>query len=230
MRISQKLNYSIWCKLLLFVPLLLLLYAVMAQYKSVSNFGGTLREAVSLKTFIDDWIPLNMYLIYPYTFCVFYVPLSGILYAFYRNISAIQLVSYYSSIIGIYLFCYCIYLIFPTTAKEVMVTSFQPYMWSESMFRSLQDIYAYSTPLGEFPSLHVAPMVFLSLFLYEHWRILFWIVLPFAFLGAIGTVLLKFHVFVGFAWGGVVGHLGYYILYQKIFLPYFTKFITVKEQ
>ena len=202
----------------------------MLQYEAVCNLGGTLREAVSLKTFIDAWIPFNIYIAYTYILCLFYVPFSGILYAFNRRISVIQFISFYASAIFIYLVTYVIYLFFPTTAKGVMITSFNPHILNIGMFQALQRIYTSSTPLGDFPSLHIAPLIFMGIFLYKHWRSLFWVFLPFAFLGAIGTVLLKFHTFAGILGGVAMGIFGYYILYEKFALKYIKKIIVVTEK
>ncbi len=224
MRISKKLNHSIWFKLILLIPLVVLLLAVLLQYEAVCNFGGTLREAVSLKTFIDAWIPFNIYITYTYVLCLLYVPFSGILYAFNRRISAIQFISFYFSAILIWLSNYVIYLVFPTTAQGVMINSFNPQILNEGMFQALQGLYTSSTPLGDFPSLHVAPLVFMGIFLYKRWRSLFWIFLPFAFFGAIGTVVLKFHTFLGLLGGIAMGYFGYYVLYEKVALKYLNKF------
>ena len=173
----------------------------MLQYETVCNFGGILRDAVSLKTFIDAWIPFTIYIIYTYILCLFYLPFSGILYIFNHRISILQLVSFYISAICMYLVTYIIYLIFPTTAQGVMITKFNPHILNIGMFQTLQDIYTSSTPLGDFPSLHVAPLIFMGIFLYKYWRSLFWVFLPFGFFGAIGTVLLKFHTFSGLLGG-----------------------------
>lgn len=230
MKISKKLNHSIWLKLLIFIPLVFVLLSVMTQYETVCNLGGTFREPVSLKTFVDNWIPFNIYIIYPYILCIWYVLFLGIFYAFYRKINVIQFISFYVSAILMWLSCYGIYLVFPTTANGVMITSFKPEILNMGMFEALQGLYTASTPLGDFPSLHVAPMVFISIFLYKNWRPVFWILLPFAFLGAIGTVLLKFHVFLGFLGGAAMGILGYYVLYEKVTLKYIKKFILVEEE
>lgn len=230
MKISKKLNHSIWVKLLIFIPFFIVLLAVMAQYEAVCNLGGTFREAISLKTFVDNWIPFNIYIIYPYFLCIWYVLFSGIIYAFYRKISAIQFISFYVSAILMWLSCYAIYLVFPTTANGVMITAFNHEILNRGMFDALQGLYTASTPLGDFPSLHVAPMVFMGIFLYKHWRSLFWVFLPFAFLGAIGTVLLKFHVFLGLLGGIVMGIIGYYVLYEKIVSKYLNKFLLVEEE
>ena len=202
----------------------------MLQYEAVCNLGGTLREAVSLKTFIDAWIPFNIYIAYTYILCLFYVPFSGILYAFNRRISVIQFISFYASAIFIYFVTYVIYLFFPTTAKGVMITSFNPYILNIGMFQALQRIYAASTPLGDFPSLHIAPLIFMGIFLYKYWRSLFWVFLPFAFFGAIGTVLLKFHTFSGVLGGVVMGIFGFYIVYERVVVKYTRKFILVTEK
>ena len=183
MTISKKLNHSIWFKLLVFIPLYFLLYFVMIQYQAVCEFGGRLVEAVSLKTFIDAWTPVNIYSMWPYMACLLYVPFSGMIYAFNRKISVIQVISFYFSVVFIYLVTYAIYIVFPTTASEVMLTSFEPnshLFINEGMFQALQGLYGQSTPLGDFPSLHVAPLVFMGIFLYKYWRTLFWIFLPFA--------------------------------------------------
>jgi hypothetical protein len=204
----------------------------MIQYQAVCEFGGRLMEAVSLKTFIDAWTPVNIYIMWPYMACLTYVPFSGIVFALNRKISVIQVISFYVSVVCIYLVTYVIYIVFPTTASGVMLTSFGPnshLFINEGMFQALQDLYAKSTPLGDFPSLHVAPLVFMGIFLYKYWRILFWIFLPFAFFGAIGTFVLKFHTVAGFLGGVVMGYFGYYILYEKVVLKYLNKIISVDE-
>ena len=53
MRISEKLNHSIYFKFLLFIPLYFFLYFVMIQYQPICELGGRLMKAVSLKTFLD---------------------------------------------------------------------------------------------------------------------------------------------------------------------------------
>jgi hypothetical protein len=193
---------------------------VTIQYQSVCEFGGKLMGwSVSLKTFLDGWTPVNIYIMWPYLLCLIYVPFSGILYAFNRKISAINLCSFYLSVIAIYLISYLIYIFFPTSATEVMLTDYKTnshLFINEGMFEHLQDMYNLSTPLGDFPSLHVSPLVFMGMFLYKYWRVFFWIYLPFAFLGAIGTFVLKFHTFAGFLGGVVVGYLGFVLLYEKL--------------
>jgi hypothetical protein len=168
----------------------------------------------------------------PYLACLIYVPFSGILYAFNRRISAIQLISFYFSVIGIYLVTYAIYLVFPTTASGVMLTSFAPNQHlfiNEGMFQALQNLYVQSTPLGDFPSLHVAPLVLMGIFLYKYWRSLFWIFLPLAFFGTIGTFVLKFHTFAGFLGGAAMGIFGYYVVYEKVIIKYLNKNILIKK-
>jgi len=170
---------------------------------------------------------------WPYLACLVYVPLSGILYAFNRRISAIQVISFYFSVIFIYLVTYVIYIFFPTTASGVMLTSYGPnahLFINEGMFQHLQSLYAASTPLGDFPSLHVAPLVFMGIFLFKRWRSLFWLFLPFAFFGAIGTFVLKFHTVAGFLGGAAMGIFGYYILYEKIVLKYTSKFLLGEDK
>jgi len=233
MKISKKLNHSIWFKLLLFVPLYFLLYFVMIQYQPICELGGRLMNAVSLKTFLDAWTPVNIYIMWPYLACLIYVPLSGILYAFNRRISAIQVVSFYLSVVFVYLVTYAIYIIFPTTASGVMLTSYGPnahLFINEGMFQALQGLYTSSTPLGDFPSLHVAPLVLMGIFLYKRWRSLFWVLLPFIFFGAIGTFVLKFHTVVGFLGGAVMGYIGYYIFYEKVVQKYLNKFFLSNEE
>jgi hypothetical protein len=221
MKISDKLNRSIWLKLLLSIPLYFLLYFVTIQYQIVCELGGRLFTPTSLKTFIDAWTPVNIYIMWPYLACLVYVPFSGLVYALNRRISVIQVVSFYISVIFIYLVTYAIYIVFPTTASGVMITSFGPnahLFINEGMFQALQDLYAKSTPLGDFPSLHVAPLMFMGIFLYRYWHSLFWVFLPFAFFGAIGTFVLKFHTFAGFLGGVAMGSFGYYYLYEKVVL------------
>ena len=223
MNISEKLNHSIWFKLLLFIPLFLLLLSVTILYQAICELGGNLFEPTSLKTFLDAWTPVNIYIMWPYIACLIYVPFSGLLYSFNRRISAIKVISFYLSVIFVYLITYLIYIVFPTTASEVMLTSFEPnahLFINEGMFQALQNLYTQSTPLGDFPSLHVAPLVLMGIFLYKHWRSLFWIFLPLAFFGAIGTFVLKFHTVVGALGGVLMGAIGYYIFYEKVVLRY----------
>lgn len=232
MQISKKLNYSIWFKLILFIPLFFLLYFVTIQYQAVCELGGRLITPVSFKTFLDAWTPVNIYIMWPYLACLTYVPFSGIGYAFNRKISGIQVIYFYLSVVFIYLVTYAIYIIFPTTASEVMLTSYgqNAHLFiNEGMFHHLQDMYNMSTPLGDFPSLHVAPLMFMGIFLHKHWRSLFWVFLPFAFFGAIGTFVLKFHTFAGFLGGVVMGIFGYYMLYEKVVLKYVNKLLIEKE-
>ena len=231
MRISEKLNHSIWFKLLLFIPLFVLLFFVTILYQAVCEFGGNLFEPTSLKTVLDAWTPVNIYIMWPYIACLIYVPFSGIFYALNRRISALQVISFYFSVIFVYLVTYAIYIVFPTTASEVMLTSYEPnahLFINEGMFQALQDLYIQSTPLGDFPSLHVAPLVLMGIFLYRYWRSLFWIFLPLAFLGAVGTFVLKFHTVVGTLGGVVMGIIGYYIFYEKI-VKFFDKCTAEKN-
>ncbi len=232
LKISKKLNHSIWFKLLLFIPLYFLLYFVMIQYQAICELGGRLFEPTSLRTFIDAWTPVNIYIMWPYIACLIYVPFSGILYAFNRRMSAIQVLSFYTSVVFVYLVTYAIYIVFPTTASEVMITSFESnshLFIIEGMFQALQDLYTKSTPLGDFPSLHVAPLVFMGIFLYKYWRSLFWIFFLFAFFGAIGTFLLRFHTIAGFLGGVAMGIFGYSV-FEKITLKYLNKlFINENE-
>ena len=58
--------------------------------------------------------------------------------------------------------------------------------------------------------------MFMGLFLFKYWRSLFWVFLPFAFFGAVGTFVLKFHAFAGFLGGALLGCIGYYIFYKKL--------------
>lgn len=228
MKIPNKLNYSIWFKLVLFIPLFLIIFLLMLKYEAICNFGAILKHPVSLKTFIDAWIPFNFYIVYTYIICLLYVPFSGILYAFNHKISAVQSFAFYLSSIFVYLITYTIYLVFPTTAQEVMISSFNPQILNEGSFKILQSIYTSSTPLGDFPSLHVAPLVFMGFFLHKYWRLLFWIFLPFAFLGAIGTVLLKFHTFLGLFGGVIMGIFAYYYIYEKTVLKLLSRLIQEK--
>lgn len=190
-------------------------------------------NAVSLKTFLDAWTPVNIYIMWPYLACLIYVPLSEILYAFNRRISAIQVISFYLSVVFVYLVTYAIYIVFPTTASGVMLTSYGPnahLFINEGMFQALQGLYTSSTPLGDFPSLHVAPLVLMGIFLYKRWRSLFWIFLPFIFFGAIGTFVLKFHTVVGFLGGAVMGFIGYYVFYEKVVQKYLNKLFLSNEE
>jgi membrane-associated phospholipid phosphatase len=229
MTISAKANHSAWMKILFFIPLCVLTFFVLMQYEAVCNFGGTLQAPFSLKTAVDDWIPFSIYIIYPYILCLFYLPFSGIAYAFNRNISVVQMVSFYVSAVLIWLSCYAIYLMFPTTAESVMLYSYSPQIGNQGIFQALHELYTSSTPLGDFPSLHVAPMVFMSIFLYKNWRSFFWIFLGFAILGAAGTIILKFHTLVGVMGGVAMGVIGYFAFYEKFTLKYFSKFASTRN-
>jgi hypothetical protein len=232
MRISDKLNRSMWFKLLLFVPLYFSLYVVIIQYQVVCELGGRLMTPVSLTTFLDAWTPVNIYIMWPYLACLIYVPFSGILYAFNKRITAVQVVSFYTSVVLVYVVSYAVYLVFPTTASEVMLTSYGPnahLFINEGMFQALQDLYTQSTPLGDFPSLHVAPLVLMGIFLYNFWRSVFWIFLPLAFFGAIGTFVLKFHTVAGFLGGIAVGYFGYYVVYTKVVFKYLNAWVQGKR-
>jgi hypothetical protein len=204
----------------------------MLGYQAVCELGGRLFAPTSLKTFFDEWIPTNVYIMWPYIACLVYVPLSGFLYAFNRKLSARHVVAFYVSVLSLYVATYALYIVFPTTARDVMITSYDPtspIFINEGMFQALQGLYTSITPLGDFPSLHVAPLVFMGLFLFRYWRVLFWIFLPFAFFGAIGTVVLKFHTFVGFAGGIGMGYFCYFILYHKIVFPALERFFEVEK-
>ena len=221
MKLIEKHNHNPWFKLLAYILLYFLLLAVTICYQFICEFGGAHFKPTSLKTIIDHWTPVNIYIMWPYIACLTYVPMSGLLFAFNRNISVVQLTSFYLSVIATYLLTYLIYLFFPTTASEVMLTNYngnEHLFINRGMFEHLQEMYKMSTPLGDFPSLHVAPLVILGLFLYYHWKILFWIFLPLGFLGAIGTFVLKFHTFSGFLGGGIMGIIGYYFIYTKLIL------------
>jgi hypothetical protein len=217
-----------WFKLLLFVPLYFSLYVVIIQYQVVCELGGRLMTPVSLKTFLDAWTPINVYIMWPYLACLIYVPFSGVLYAFNKRITAVQVVSFYASVVLVYVVSYAVYLVFPTTASEVMLTSYEPnahLFINEGMFQALQGLYTQSTPLGDFPSLHVAPLVLMGIFLYNFWRSLFWIFMPLAFFGAIGTFVLKFHTVAGFLGGIAVGYFGYYVVYTKVVFKYLNAWV-----
>lgn len=214
----EKHNTSFWLKLLVYILLYFLLFWVTVCYQGVCELGGELFTPVSLKTVIDRWTPVNIYIMWPYIACLTYVPMAGFLFSLNRRITVIQLISFYISVILIYLLTYFIYLVFPTTASEVMLTSYKEnahLFINQGMFEHLQGLYKMSTSLGDFPSLHVAPLVILGFFLFKHWKTLFWIYLPFGFLGAIGTFVLKFHTFSGFLGGGVMGIFGYVFIYTK---------------
>jgi len=219
MKFIYKHNYSFILKFALFILLNFLLLNVTILYPYVCELGGSLMRSYSLKTFFDSWTPVNIYIMWPYLLCLTYVPISGLFYAFNRRISSIEILSFYLSIVLIYLFTYIIYLVFPTTASEVMLTRYESnehLFINKGMFEHLQELYNASTPFGDFPSLHVSPLVFMGIFLYKKWRVLFWIFLPLAFFGAIGTFVLKFHTFAGFMGGAIMGYFGYKYFYEKL--------------
>lgn len=233
MKISKNFNHSIWLKLLVFIPLFILLFIVMTLYQPICELGGNLFNPVSLKTFLDTWTPPEMYTFLPYLFVLLFVPFSGIFYAFNRKISVVQVISFYLAVICTWLVAYAIYIVFPTTASEVMITSYDEYaayyLIHEGAFQTLQNLYGASTPLGDFPSLHVAPLMLMGVFLHKHLKTLFWIFLPLAFIGATGTYLLKFHTVIGFLGGVALGYFGYYVLYEKVVHMYLKKFFVENE-
>jgi hypothetical protein len=216
-------NYKIWFKLSVYVFLYLILFFVTLQYQTVCELGKRSFAPTSLKTFIDLYTPVNIYIMWPYIACLMYVPISGLFFVFYRKISAFQIIGFYSTVLSVYILNYLIYIFFPTTAIDVMLTSYETnekLFINKGMFLHLQDLYNISTPFGDFPSLHVSPLVILSLFLYKYWRLLFWIYIPFGFLGAIGTFVLKFHTFAGFFGGIIIGVVVYDIIYKRLFAKY----------
>ncbi len=224
MKITAELNYSPWFKLIICIPLAILLLGIMLKYEAVCTLGAQIHGYISLEMVIDEWIPFNYFVIYPYIFCLLYAPLSGLLYSFYRKVSAVDVIAFYLSTIGIWLSSYVIYLVFPTTAKGVMINSFDPELLNLGMFHNLHLLYTTITHLGDFPSVHVAPLVFMGIFLYKKWRSFFWIFLPLSVVGGLGTVLLKFHTFIGLLGGVFVGIFGYYFLYKNFILVYVTGF------
>jgi len=153
----------------------------MLSYNSVCNVGGALKKAVSLKIFIDDWIPFNFYIIIPYIVCLGFLLFAGFIFAFNKKISHIRIISFYCSVYLMYLLCYMIYLIYPTTAREVMISNFNPRILNWEKYKVVKTLYGLSTPLGDFPSLHVAPMVFMSFFLYKYSRQFFGFLYPLPF-------------------------------------------------
>lgn len=205
-----------WFKVLAYLFFFILASIAMITYKKVCEFGGSLIKPTSLKTIFDDFIPFNIYFIYPYVLCMGIILFIGIFLSSYKRITSLQILAFYLSIIVMYLFCYIIYIIFPTTAKDVMITTYNPNILNIEKYKIINRLYSISTPLGDFPSLHVALMVFISLFLYKNWRVFFWILLPITFPGAVGTILLKFHVFIGFIGGAAMGVFVYFIIYEKL--------------
>ncbi len=206
----------------------------MTLYQPICELGGKLFEPISLKTFLDALTPPEIYTFLPYLFVLLFVPFSGIFYAFNPKISVVQVISFYLSIICMWLVAYAIYIVFPTTASEVMITSYNKYaayyLVHEGEFQTLQGLYGASTPLGDFPSLHVAPLMLMGIFLRKYWKTLFWIFLPLAFIGATGTYLLKFHTVIGFLGGVALGYFGYIIFYEKIIFRQMNKLVTLNGQ
>lgn len=216
-RITERMNRNFFIKLLVWAVLFLLLYTVTIQYQVVCELGGSWRTPVSLKTPVDAYTPVNIYIMWFYAACLLYVPFSGALFALNRRITAIQVVAFYLGVIAVYLLSYAIYLVFPTTAAEVMLTSYEPnkdLFINRGMFDALQNLYALSTPLGDFPSLHVAPLVVMGLFLWRYWRWLLVVYVPLAFLGGVGTFVLKFHTVMGFLGGAVMGVFGWLVIFS----------------
>ena len=214
----QRYNNSSWFKLLVSIPLVLMFVFVLSlkTYNQIGKISSQVGDPVCLKTFVDDLIPFNIYFVIPYVFVLVFPYSIGIVFSFYRKIIATDIVSVYLALVIMTLSCYSIYLLFPTTAECVMITSFENSGLSEEVFNRIQKIYARSIPYNAFPSLHVAPVVFLIFYFYKRWRKLFWISLPMMVAGALGTVFLKFHVFVDLLGGAAIGVLMYYVFDIKI--------------
>ena len=222
MKISKKLNHSTWFKFLIAIPLIFLLYYIFLLYNSVGILSASLQEPHSLKIFIDDLIPYVPWIIVPYLFVLLF-PLTGLVFAFYKKITAVELSALYVALMLLILSSYVIYLIFPTSAESIMLNTSQFDFNLFPEIRKLDDLYNVSIPYNAFPSLHVSPLVFLSIFVYKKWRTFFWISLPLVILGSAGTVLTKFHFFADILGGIAMGYFTYYILYKKVALKIFNK-------
>ena len=119
--------------------------------------------------------------------------------------------------------CFVIYLAFPTSAESVMLDTS---LFDFSQFPDislLHTFYEKSVPYNSFPSYHVAPMVFLSIFLYHHWRSSFWITLPLTVSISLATVFIKYHFFIDILGGIAMGIFAYYVLYEQIALKMLNK-------
>lgn len=214
--ITKNLNYSLPFKAALLIPLIYLMAQIMMKYIDVWNYGAELWDGVCLKTFFDDYIPFSSLFLIPYLIFLLF-PLIWFFFAFQKNISAIEILSIYITFYWLFFTCYLVYLFFPTTADCVMIKNFDPAILTLKDYNLIKELYASSTPYNAFPSLHVAPVVFLSFFLYKKKLTKSALVfIPFAMLASWWTVALKFHVFLDLVWWVLMWCYAYYFLYKKM--------------
>jgi membrane-associated phospholipid phosphatase len=212
-------DYGFKVKLIAFLPLMTLLYFLLSLYPFVGQLGAYLGEPVALVSPLDKYIPFNFWFYLPYVLYMCF-PALGFFLCLNKKINVKQIFSLYITYIVLLLLCFCIYLAFPTTAEPVMIMQHDPAIMSSTVFGIVQALYESSVPYGAFPSYHVVPMVVLSLFLIRHWRIAFWITLPYTLGASWGTVALKFHVIMDPIGGFMLGMIGYFLIYEKILPRY----------
>lgn len=220
MKISEKHNHRIGIKILVSLPLIVILYVLILQYNAIGTLSVSLQEPHDLKTVIDEWIPFVSWFIIPYVLWMLF-PIASLIFAFRKNITAINMVALYTAQILLVLSCFIIYLAFPTSAGSVMIDLTQEEQTVN--INGIQTLYSNGVPYNAFPSYHVAPVVFIALFLFYKWKRLFWIHLPLAITITIATVFIKYHFFVDILGGIVMGFFAYYILYKKIATPFTNK-------
>jgi len=229
MKISKNLNHDPWFKLKILGVLIALLYLFLSWYPYIGRFSASLTTPHDLKTVVDDWIPLVPQIIKIYLALMFF-PIAGLIFAFYKKLTALEVAALYIAHILLLFSCYAIYLIFPTSAESVMVKISEWDVANNPALEAIDWLYRSSVPYNSFPSYHVAPMVFLLIFLFKKWRTLFWISLPLCVLISAGAVLTKFHFFVDVLGGIAMGIFAYYILYEKIALKYLNDFVRVEKE
>lgn len=196
----------------------------MVQYNNIGILSVSFHNPYSLKTIIDNFIPFVPWMVFAYVLFLLY-PLVGLAFIFYKKIKIEEIISLYMANILLWISSFVIYLIFPTSAQSVMINTGQCYSSCPFVLSFIHKLYAAGVPYNAFPSLHVAPLVFISIFLFYKSKKLFWISLPFVILICSATVLIKFHFFVDILGGIIMGYFAYYVLYKKIVLKYIDKFI-----
>jgi len=219
MKIKGRLSDSVKFKILISIPLIIILLFLWSMYNPVGNLSAELQEPHSdiLETFMDDAIPFAELFLIPYLLW-FLFPFASLTLAFSRRFTAIEISSMYLTHVLLILSCFAIYLIFPTTSEGVMI-NLGTYEFVNSSIRGvIYMIYTVGIPYNAFPSYHVAPLVFLSIFLFYKWKSVFWASLPLTILVSAATVFIKFHYFVDILGGIVMGFFAYYILYKKVAL------------
>ena len=91
-----------WFKVLAYLFFFILASIAMITYKKVCEFGGSLIKPTSLKTIFDDFIPFNIYFIYPYVLCMGIILFIGIFLSSYKRITSLQILAFYLKIVWIY--------------------------------------------------------------------------------------------------------------------------------